>query len=75
MEPGRITVTRDAPEDVQIRQLVVSIDGKQAAILLFGESMTRELAPGLHRLRIHNTLVWKTLSSTSPPASTSGSRR
>ena len=61
MEPGRITVTRDAPEDVQIRQLVVSIDGKQAAILLFGESMTRELAPGLHRLRIHNTLVWKTL--------------
>jgi hypothetical protein len=61
MEPARVTVTRDAPDDVRIRQLVVSIDGERAATLLFGESVTRELAPGAHRLRVHNTLVWKTV--------------
>ena len=62
MEPASITIKRDAPDDVRIRQLVVSIDGTQAATLLYGESMTRKLAPGPHRLRIHNTLVWKTLA-------------
>ena len=27
---------------------------------MYGESLTRELAPGAHRLRVHNTLFWKT---------------
>ncbi|MEO7275937.1 MAG: hypothetical protein ABIX28_10025 [Vicinamibacterales bacterium] len=61
MVPARITVTRQAADDVRIRQLVVSIDGEKVATLLFGESATRELPPGPHRLRVHNTLVWKTL--------------
>jgi hypothetical protein len=61
MEPAHLTVTRHAAADVRIRQLVVSIDGRQAATLLYGDSMTRELTPGPHRLRIHNTLVWKTI--------------
>ena len=42
------------------RQLVVSIDGEKVATLLYGESVTREVPPGQHRLRVHNTLVWKT---------------
>jgi hypothetical protein len=61
MEAARITVTRTSDEDVRIRQLVVSIDGKPAATLLFGESMTREVEPGSHRVRVHNTLVWRTV--------------
>ena len=61
MEPARITVTRQAPDDVRIRQLVVSIDGTKAATLLYGETVSRELEAGPHRLRVHNTLVWKTL--------------
>jgi hypothetical protein len=61
MDSGRITVNRTSEEDVRIRQLVVSIDGKPAGTLLFGESLTRELEPGPHRLRVHNTLVWRTL--------------
>ena len=60
MNAGRITVTRNSADDVRIRQLEVSIDGKPAGTLLFGESLTRELAPGSHRLRVHNTLVWRT---------------
>ena len=27
---------------------------------MYGDSVTRELAPGAHRLRAHNTLFWKT---------------
>ena len=61
MEPARLTVSRQSPDDVKIRQLVVSIDGKSAATLLYGESVTREVEPGRHRLRIHNTLVWRTV--------------
>ena len=61
METARITVSRQSPDDVRIRQLVVSIDGKTTATILYGESMTREVEPGPHRLRVHNTLVWKTV--------------
>jgi hypothetical protein len=61
METSRVTVARDGSDDVRIRQLVVSIDGDKSETLLYGESMTREVAPGPHRLRVHNTLVWKTV--------------
>jgi hypothetical protein len=60
MNSGRITVSRTSEEDVRIRQLVVSIDAKAAGTLLFGQSLTTELEPGSHRLRVHNTLVWRT---------------
>ena len=59
--PTRITVTRSAPNDVKVRQVVVSLDGDPLATLLYGESVTREIEPGPHWLRAHNTLVWKTL--------------
>jgi hypothetical protein len=29
---------------------------------LFGESLQRDVAPGQHRLRVSNTLVWKNLA-------------
>jgi len=61
MLPARITVTRQAAEDVRIRQLVVSIDGETVATLLYGDSVTRDVPPGQHRVRVHNTLVWKTI--------------
>ena len=61
MTPSRVTVTRNSPADAQERQVVVSIDGVKAATLMFGGSVTREVAPGPHRLRVHNTMVWKTM--------------
>ena len=57
---GRLTVVRDAPNDVKVRQVIVSLDGEGLATLLYGESVTRELPAGPHYLRAHNTLVWKT---------------
>jgi hypothetical protein len=57
---ARITVRRDSPEDAGFREVFVSLDGKELAILRHGESVTTEIPPGPHRLRAHNTLFWKT---------------
>jgi hypothetical protein len=59
--PALVTITRTSEADIKTRQLVVHIDGAHAATLLWGDSVTRELAPGTHRVRVHNTLVWKTV--------------
>ncbi len=58
---GRLTVERTTAENVGTRQVVVSLDGERFATLLFGDRATREIGPGHHRLRAHNTLVWKTV--------------
>ena len=65
--PTGITITRTSEEDWKTRQLVVSIDGKRVAEMLWGDSMTIELEPGPHSLRVHNTLVWKTVQFTLAP--------
>jgi hypothetical protein len=60
-EVARITVAREAPNDVKVRQVSLSLDGEALATLMYGESVTRQLEPGAHWLRAHNTLVWKNL--------------
>jgi len=57
---ARITLTRRHPDAVRQRQIVASIDSAPLGILMYGESVTRDVAPGTHRLRVHNTLFWKT---------------
>jgi hypothetical protein len=54
-------VSRRHPKDVKDRQIVVSLDGASFGTLLFGDSVTRDVTPGEHRIRAHNTLFWKTL--------------
>jgi hypothetical protein len=65
-EPGVdravLTVERRDPADVRIRQIVVTLDGEAFATLLFGDTATRPIPPGPHRLRVHNTLVWKNVT-------------
>lgn len=51
-----ITVHRTAPADMQERELYVSVDGGPNAILSYGDSVTIPVAPGHHRLRVHNTI-------------------
>jgi len=58
--PARITITRKSPEDVGFREVYVSVDGRQIAVLQAGDSITCELSAGHHRLRAHNTLFYKT---------------
>ena len=59
--PTSLTITRTSEEDWKSRQLVVSIDGLRRGELLWGDSLFCELEPGAHRLRVHNTLVWRTV--------------
>lgn len=61
MHPSSVTIARTHATDVGLRQLVITLDGERLGDLLFGESMQRDVAPGPHRLRVSNTLVWKTL--------------
>jgi len=56
-----ITVTRKAVEDVKVRQIYISLDGKNVAELLYGQTFTTDVAAGPHRLRANNTLLWKTV--------------
>jgi hypothetical protein len=62
MGAARITVSRKDRRDIRDRQVVVSVDGQALGTLLFGDEITREVPPGSHRLRAHNTLFWKTLT-------------
>ena len=59
--PATVTITRTSEEDFKSRQQIVWVDGVRVATLLWGDSFTCELQPGPHRLRVSNTLVWKTV--------------
>jgi hypothetical protein len=64
---SRITVARDSPDDLTDRQIYVSVDGEQIGVLLYGQSVTRDVEPGPHYARAHNTLFWKTIDFTLAP--------
>ena len=55
-----VTVSRQSPQDCGIREIFVSVDGEEFAILGHGETVTKEIPAGPHRIRAHNTLFWKT---------------
>lgn len=65
--PSSVTITRTADDDCQTRQLIVSVDGRRLATLLYGDSVRCDLPPGRHSLRVYNTLVWKTVDFTLAP--------
>src|ERR1700730_14428299 len=59
---AQITIRRTSPDDVQLRQIVVKLDGKRVVYeLMYGATVTIPVAPGRHRLRVDNTWNWKTL--------------
>jgi hypothetical protein len=65
--PATLTVTRTSEEDFKQRQLIVHLDGQRLATLMFGDSVTRDVEAGAHRLRVSNTLVWKNVDFTLKP--------
>jgi hypothetical protein len=62
--PASLTVDRNAPDDAQQRQIVVSLDGEPIAELMFGESISREISTGAHTLLVDNTWDKKSLAFT-----------
>jgi hypothetical protein len=65
--PSSVTITRTSEQDCKARQLIVWIDGVRLATLLWGDSVSFEITPGPHRLRVSNTLVWKTVDFVAGP--------
>jgi hypothetical protein len=59
--PGRLVITRREERDVRQRQVFLSIDDQPLGDLVFGEEISREIAPGPHTLKANNTMVWKTV--------------
>ena len=59
--PASVTVVRKHADDIQQRQMIVWLDGERIATLMFGDEVTRDLEVGRHRLRVSNTLFWKTV--------------
>jgi hypothetical protein len=59
-----ITIRRQSKDDVGYREIFVSIDGESLGYLSHGDAMTREIAPGTHRLYVHNTLFRKQVDLT-----------
>ena len=60
-DEATLTIARQSPNDIGIRQVFVSLDGQDFAVLLNGEAATKSVPAGEHKLRFHNTLVWKTV--------------
>lgn len=58
---SRVTVSRTSPADVQQRQMIVKLDDEAMATLMYGQTATRAVEPGPHRLNVDNTWVWKTV--------------
>lgn len=56
-----VTVSRTDPADVKVRQMIVKLDGEPFATLMYGETATKPVPPGHHRLNVDNTWVWKTV--------------
>ena len=61
---SRIIVRRQSQNDVAFKDIYVSLDGESFALLGAGQELCREVKPGPHRLRVHNTLFWKTVDLT-----------
>ncbi|PYR95123.1 MAG: hypothetical protein DMF84_02015 [Acidobacteria bacterium] len=59
--PASVTVVRNHADDIKQRQMIVWLDSERIATLMYGDEVTRDLEAGPHRLRISNTLFWKTV--------------
>ena len=60
-EQATITVSRTASDDVQVREIILKVDGERVGALKYGDSITLPVSSGYHRLRVDNTFNWKTI--------------
>jgi hypothetical protein len=67
---ARLLVTRSSERDVKNRQIFVSLDSQSIGDILFGEKIDRPIPAGPHRMRVHNTLFWKTIDFDAAPGET-----
>ena|SRR5690349_12434921 len=61
MDESKITIIRASPDDVRQRQVIIKLDGEWTGDLMYGEKLTRSVAPGRHTLHFNNTWNRKTI--------------
>lgn len=67
---ARLLITRSSERDVRQRQIFAALDGAAIGDMVFGQQIEKDIAPGQHYLRIHNTLFWKTIDFEAAPGET-----
>lgn len=60
--PATITIARTSAADIGIRDVLIYLDGQMIATLRNKQTLTREILPGPHTLRAHNTFAGKTIA-------------
>jgi hypothetical protein len=62
VDPARLVITRDHPEDIQDRPVYLWIDGeKWDGVLKYGRTFERDLVAGPHTVKANNTLFSHTV--------------
>jgi hypothetical protein len=58
---AHLTITRNATRDFQDRQVYLFVDEEPWGKVKYGQAVTRDIAPGRHRVRAFNTLFSHTI--------------
>lgn len=64
---AQLTITRNTPGDFQDRQVYLFVDDVPWGKVKYGRPVTREIAPGRHRVRAFNTLFSHTIEVNAVP--------
>ena len=60
--PTTLEIVRNHPQDIQDRPVYLWVDGeKWDGVLRYGATFTRQLPPGPHKVKAHNTLFGQTV--------------
>ena len=62
-----LTINRNSGSDFQDRQVFLFVDGEAWGKVKYGRPMTREIAPGHHKVRAFNTLFSHTIEIDAVP--------
>lgn len=64
---AQLTILRNGARDFQDRQVYLFVDDEPWGKVRYGQAVTREIAPGAHRVRAFNTLLSHTLEVNALP--------
>ena len=62
-----LSIIRDTADDVQDRWIRVWLDGEAQEVLRYGMTLTRQIAPGQHIVKVSNTLTRDTYAFDAAP--------
>ena len=67
LRTATLSITRDTPDDVQDRWIRVWLDGTFWDVLRYGKTLTTEIDPGRHTIKVSNTLSRDTMAFDARP--------